>query len=67
MKKAYLIFAALVIFAAAAFTASDSSDLVKINHKGAVIEVAHQAVPAHLRHGDTLFGNNGSGSGSQSF
>lgn len=67
MKKTHLILAALVIFAAAAFTVSDSSSLVKINHKGAVIEVASQAVPAHLRHGDTLFGNNGSGSASQSF
>lgn len=60
MKKSQIILAALVIFAAAAFTAVDSSKKVKINHKGAVIEVAAQAVEAHLAHGDTIFGNNGS-------
>ena len=60
MKKFQIILAALVIFAVAAFTVADNSQLVKINHKGAVIEVAAQAVPAHLSHGDTRFGNNGS-------
>ncbi|SDM00268.1 hypothetical protein SAMN05421813_104205 [Daejeonella rubra] len=67
VKKTQIILAALVVFAAAAFTVSDNSKLVKINHKGAVIEVAPQAVPAHLSHGDTVFGNNGSSAGSQAF
>lgn len=64
MKKTQIILAALAIFAAAAFTVADSSDRVKIIHKGAMIEVAPQAVPAHLSHGDTVFGDNGSSSSS---
>jgi len=64
VKKTQIILAALVIFAAVAFTVADSSDRLKINHKGRVIEVAPQAVPAHLAHGDTVFGDNGSSSSS---
>lgn len=67
MKKTHLILAALAIFAAAAFTVADSSDRVKIVHKGALIEVAPQAVPAHLGHGDTVFGDNGSSASSSAF
>lgn len=66
MKKTKIILAALVIFTAVAFTVTDSSKRVKIYHKGALIEVAAQAVPAHLSHGDTVFGDNGSSS-SQAF
>jgi len=62
VKKTRIILAALVIFAAVAVTAADSSNRVKIYHKGSLIEVAPQAVSAHLSHGDTVFGDNGSSS-----
>lgn len=62
MKKTQIILAALVIFAVAAFAVNDSSERVLIYHKGSIIEVAPQAVPAHLRHGDTLVGGGSSGS-----
>jgi len=64
VKRTQIILAGLAIFAVAAFTVADSSNRVKIIHKGALIEVAPQAVPAHLSHGDTVFGNNGSSSSS---
>lgn len=67
MKKVQIILAALGIFAVVAFTVTDNTKLVKINHKGKVIEVAEQAVPAHLAHGDFIIGNNGSGTNSQGF
>lgn len=63
MKKTQIILAALALFAVAAFAVQDSSDRVQIYHKGSIIEVARPAVPAHLRHGDSLVGG---GSGSQS-
>lgn len=62
MKKTQIILAALVIFGIAAFTVADSSNRVKIYHKGSIIEVAAEAVPAHLAHGDILFNNGSSGS-----
>ncbi len=54
MKKVQIILAALVLFTVVAFTVTDNTKLVKINHKGKVIEVAEQAVKAHLAHGDYL-------------
>ncbi len=67
LKKIQIILAVLAVFAVLAFTVADTSNRVKIIHKGSVIEVAPAAVSAHLAHGDTLFGNNGSSAGSQSF
>lgn len=67
MKKTKIILAALVIFTAVAFTVADNSNLVKIYHKGKIIEVAPQAVEGHLGHGDTVYGNNGSSEGSRAF
>lgn len=60
MKKNQIILATLVLFAAVAFTVADSSHRVKVNHKGKVIEVAPEAVAAHLAHGDYLVGDNSS-------
>jgi hypothetical protein len=56
MKKTQITLAALAVFAAATFTIADPSEKVKINHNGSVIEVAPQAVAAHLGHGDTVVG-----------
>lgn len=63
MKVPKIVLAALVVFGALAFVVTDNSSLVKIIHKGKVIEVSENAVPAHLAHGDTLF-NDGSSSSS---
>lgn len=62
MKKTFIILAALVLFSLAAFSVVDSSKMVKINHKGTVIEVAPQAVAAHLAHGCYIVGDNSSSS-----
>ena len=62
MKKIQIILGALVLFAVAAFTVADNSSLVKVIHKGSIIEVAPQAVKAHLAHGDTLYDDHNSSS-----
>lgn len=65
MKKYKVILVAAVAvisFTALAFTVSDHSNLVKVVHKGRVIEVAPEAVSAHLAHGDTFYGGGSSSS-----